>query len=324
MTLAEYVARWLPTLSVHVRTRQNYERSLRRHVLPLLGALPFTAIRRRDIRAMLKELLVLGHGERTVHNAYVALSSLYADALVGELVAENPAHGALMGIVRPRPPGWATIKALTRDQLAEFLTATTEVVPQLADYFYLLAGTGMRPSEGLGLQAGCVDGPNRRIHVRRQWLDGAEDLPKGRRTRWIEDVPHEVIIRLTSYDDGRQWCFPNPRTAVPWSPQTVQRCARIAFEAAHLPRKFTAHSLRHTWACLMLEITGDATYVSRQLGHSEIGVTCNLYGAGANPRHPEASDRLDALLHRRGPLRAGPSPSVRPASLPAADVRQRA
>lgn len=86
---------------------------------------------------------------------------------------------------------------------------------------------------------------------------------------------------------------------------------RHACEGAGLTQRFTPHCLRHTYATMLLELTGDCTYVSRQLGHSSVAITVDLYGAGAQPRHPEAADRLDALLHRRGPLRAGPEPATR-------------
>ena len=52
-----------------------------------------------------------------------------------------------------------------------------------------------------------------------------------------------------------------------------QRCGR-----ASLPEHFTPHSLRHTYASLMLSKGAKLLWVSRQLGHADPSITLRVYG----------------------------------------------
>jgi hypothetical protein len=47
---------------------------------------------------------------------------------------------------------------------------------------------------------------------------------------------------------------------------------------AELPPHFTPHSLRHTYASLLIQQGESPVYVQRQLGHSSIQLTVDLYG----------------------------------------------
>jgi integrase len=61
-------------------------------------------------------------------------------------------------------------------------------------------------------------------------------------------------------------------------------------EDERFPRHFTPHSLRHTFASLLVA-EGKLEYARRQLGHESIKLTCDTYGSGL-PMH-DTSDCLD-------------------------------
>ena len=55
-------------------------------------------------------------------------------------------------------------------------------------------------------------------------------------------------------------------------------------QAAGLPRHFTPHCLRHTYASLLLqEDGGRLLYVSRQLGHANVTITADTYAKWIRP-----------------------------------------
>ncbi len=57
--------------------------------------------------------------------------------------------------------------------------------------------------------------------------------------------------------------------------------------------RFTPHGLRHTYAALHLQAGTDVYYVSRMLGHADITLTVNTYGAWHQPDRRVAVDVLD-------------------------------
>ena len=59
MTLAEWVDEWLPVLRTQVRrqTYESYERNLRLHVLPTLGARPMQSIKAAELTTLYARLL---------------------------------------------------------------------------------------------------------------------------------------------------------------------------------------------------------------------------------------------------------------------------
>jgi hypothetical protein len=63
--------------------------------------------------------------------------------------------------------------------------------------------------------------------------------------------------------------------------------------ATTLPRHFSPHSLRHTFASLLLQQGESPAYVQRQLGHASIQLTVDTYGKWLPLGNVAAVDRLD-------------------------------
>jgi Phage integrase family len=110
----------------------------------------------------------------------------------------------------------------------------------------------------------------RRLHLDRT----AETLRRG----WPE-MPSWVFVSA----DGR-----------PLVARTVDRILQRVLRAAGLPAHFTPHCLRHTYASLLLVDGVSPVYVQRQLGHTSIAMTCDLYGRWLPLENKAAVDGLDA------------------------------
>ena len=73
----------------------------------------------------------------------------------------------------------------------------------------------------------------------------------------------------------------------------MRRASHRVLKAARLPNHFTVHCLRHTFATLHLEADqGRLLYVSRQLGHSSIAITADVYAKWLKPTDKAAADSL--------------------------------
>ena len=64
---------------------------------------------------------------------------------------------------------------------------------------------------------------------------------------------------------------------------------------AGLPRHFTPHCLRHTYASLLLQQGASIVFVQRQLGHASIQLTCDTYGKWLPLESGGVLDRLDPM-----------------------------
>ena len=76
-------------------------------------------------------------------------------------------------------------------------------------------------------------------------------------------------------------------------------------EAARAKAKLPAigplrwHDLRHTFGSIKIEQGENIYYVQRQMGHSSIQVTIDIYGHQLESRRPEAAAKTDELVFGR-------------------------
>jgi integrase-like protein len=77
-------------------------------------------------------------------------------------------------------------------------------------------------------------------------------------------------------------------------PANVRRAMLRVLKAAKLPLHFTPHSLRHTYASILLADGVSPVYVQEQLGHARIELTVSTYGRRLKKKAPGALDRLDS------------------------------
>ena len=73
----------------------------------------------------------------------------------------------------------------------------------------------------------------------------------------------------------------------------VRRAFARTLKRAKLPEHFTPHSLRHTFASLLLQQGESPVYVHRQLGHASIKLTVDTYGRWLPMGNKATVDRLD-------------------------------
>jgi integrase len=191
-TLHEFSLSWLDRYagtghdSVRISTRREYRRLLVNFALTYFDR----EVRVRDLdRAALQQFvdwLVTRPGragrlcDRSIANALTPLR-LTLDAAVAEgLLAANPA-GQVVLPRRRAGRAWSTRERrfLTRAELSRLLD---EIPVKWGPLFELLAATGLRISEAVGLRWSdlMLDGPTPHLHVRRAIVKGAVVAPKSR------------------------------------------------------------------------------------------------------------------------------------------------
>jgi integrase/recombinase XerC len=193
----------------------------------------------------------------------------------------------------------STVETLERDQLDRLLVAVRQrhesaqaalaeakvVTPRLRrraqaaqrDYVIvlLLAGTGLRVGELVGLNLADVDLTDCSLHVR-----GKGGHP--RRVWWSISPLQEAFVAYwksvgpsaTGEQPGAP-LFRNERDGGRLTTRSVQRLLRSLAEETGLAA--TPHTLRHTFATLAIESGANIKAVSQILGHRHISTTLQLY-----------------------------------------------
>jgi integrase len=318
ITFKDYADKWLEQRRAEglaVKTVRSDEWALNKHLTPVFGGMRLRAIHRGHVKELLTKKRGAGLAKDSVRLIRATLSGLMGDAVEDGLLHANPVHG-----IRMRKLGRAVspaerqqrIRPMTYEQLDAFLkTAQAQCPPRDALYFLVMADTGLRPGEGVGLQWSDVDCANRELHVQRSITeDRQEKLTKTESPRTVdlsarlvaalrgrqEELEKEALL---AGEDPSPWLFPSEHGGGPLAPTAMSRLFREVRQAAGLPH-FTLYDMRHTFATHLLTERADLLYVSYQLGHSKPTTTL-LYYAHFMPRGDKAHlDRMMAVrLARR-------------------------
>jgi integrase len=277
-----YAAEWLSsyggrsTRGLGESTRATYRWSVDK-ATAYFGNRRLAELEPRDVRAYVGWLQDPERQGRALSRATVAkhlqvLKLLVSSAVQDGLLRHSPATHARV----PRPVDLEPrrVRVLTREQLAAVLTALPD---EWRLCFELLASTGLRIGELLELRWADVDVWKRRLHVRRQVIEGRVSAPKSaagvrqvplspsmcRRLSRLQGEPDELLFKSpTGRHVDRRWL----RRAV-LDPATEK--AGVSW--------VTPHAFRHTCASMLLAEGRSAVAVQHWLGHHSAGFTLTCY-----------------------------------------------
>lgn len=173
-----------------------------------------------------------------------------------------------------------------------------------------LARTGLRIGEALTLQVDDLDFNRRELWVRRTWGSRRKTLgdrrinaPKNNRARRV-DMSRQLARVLQDHLTLRQaetivaghepspWLFAGP-DGQPITPGAFwQNVWKPLLRRAQL-RHRGPHTMRHTFASLLIGQGESLAYVRDQLGHDSIQMTADIYGHLVPGANKAAVDRLD-------------------------------
>ena len=323
LSLREYVeTRWLPAVAGQLRpsTYASYARNLRLHVLPVLGGVPLQGIDAGMLTALYQQLAGTGRKDHatgrplsttTVRYIHTIVRSALQTAYEWDLVARNVADRAKPPKPAARGDHHRHITTWPRDVLAAFLTATAD--DRLYPLWLLLATSGLRRGEALGLGWNAVDLDAARLSIRRSLVDVDRGRPvwsdpkTARGARTVALDPRTLAALRTakaqqaqdrlraggSYTDlGLVFAHPD---GAPLHPDTTSRAFIRRTKQLGLP-PIRLHDLRHTWATLALETGIHPKVVQERLGHSNVSITLNIYSHVSPAMQTDAADRVANLI----------------------------
>jgi integrase len=331
LTVATFLTGWLAAKSAagtRPKTMASYVSHVDRFLTPRLGHLRLSALRAQHIEALLREIAE-GNAERarpigptTLRRVHATIRSALGSARRQGLVSTNVASNVeLPRASRPKARPWSAV------ELGRFLDSVA--ADRLGVMFELIALTGLRRGEALGLTWSDVDLERAMLTVRRQLVDvGGRVLVGKPKTASGEDravdldgrtvgtlLAHQLRQHTERQAWGAAWqeapevpdyaghpvalpdlVFRN-EDGSPVRPEAATRRFRQLASAAGV-RGVRLHDLRHGQASLMLAAGVPLAVVSKRLGHSSTALTADTCSHLLSGVGRQAAEAAAALIPR--------------------------
>jgi len=221
-----------------------------------------------------------GLAPRSVHRRIAPIRSLFAYLEEREELSRNPTRGVHL----PKIPR-ALTKSLSAEEAQRLLAATE--TPRQRALVVLCLNTGIRRGELCSIRLADLDFGRRQMLVR----------GKGSRERLVP-LNSNAITVLQEYLAGRNGVQCDRlfygRTGQPLQGKAVNNMIRCLVDRAGL-EGVTPHTLRHTFATLLLHAGMDITTIAELLGHAG-GETTLRYLHTDTHRKQHAVDVLSSVM----------------------------
>jgi len=316
MKFREFATEWLekyPKLAARPlkpSTLAGYRSVVEGRLVPYFGQMTLGQIKPavidKDFRASLPEALSVN----SKRNILMLLRTMLQSAVNWDLLPANPftaRHKIRVSASSREKKG----RALTPEESGKLLDACEGETGVIVATTLL---TGMRRGEVFGLRWSDIDFDRNLIHVQQTifWKQGKSWKPEehgpvfvppksASSTRKI-DLSPALRKMLLEYklrkgtSDGLVFTDANGAPREPGSFVKYQFGAVVGKAGIG---KVRFHDLRHTFGSLKIAQKEDIYYVSRQMGHSSIQITCDIYGHLLRETNPEAAAKTDALIFDR-------------------------
>ena len=174
-------------------TRKSYQDMSRLHFNPIFGAKHLDEIERKDIKRFIIEKQAGGLSANSVKIILSYFSSILSEAVDDEFISLNPATGVRKVIGKGEP---LEISPLSATELNTFLETAEKHFLEHYPMILLLARTGMREGEAIGLKWDDIDFNGRFIEVKRSYSKGNFSPTKNRKSRRVDMSPQltETLI----------------------------------------------------------------------------------------------------------------------------------
>jgi integrase len=308
-TFGRLMADWLEAVRPHLRptTLDGYERHVRLHLSPVAG-MRIDQLGSSDLTRRYAELVSAGLSPTTARSVHAT-----ARACLGWAVDQDPPLIPRNVALKARPPRKQRpdIMAWEPEEIRRIIEAAQDVMRPLV---VLVAHTGVRRGEALGLEWGDLDADVGKVQIRRALMPGRGgpylSPPKTERSVRAIEVPPAVVAALLEWRRVQaslrlasgtrpgalgDLMFTREDGSSPLSPSVVShRFATIVRRAG--VRTGRLHDMRHSWATIALAANVPVLVVSQTLGHASAATTLTVYAHRVPGGSRQATDAVATAL----------------------------
>lgn len=284
------------------RTRADYRRDVRLHILPALGTTRAGQLTRSQVRKWINGMDDEGIAPKSISNYHGLLSAMMNTAIEEGIRTDNPCKGVRLP---ERDRRGDSQKFMEPD---EYKALLAEIPDRWKPLVETLAGTGARWGEvaALTVRDVVLDAEVPFINIDKAWKrDGKNryyiERPKTRRSVREVTIDDDLANSLAELCEGKgldDYVF----TAVQggpvyyhgfyrdvWGP-TMRRITKVK------SRRRKIHDLRHSHGSWLAAAGIDLATIQRRLGHESITTTINIYGHISQRSQRAAADALGRVL----------------------------
>ena len=316
---------WQTTIKLRPTTRRGYWQLLHGHVLPTFGARAMGGIDHFDVEQFIAAKLVEGLSPKKVRDAVSVISLVMKCAIRGGGRRDNPAAEHHIPVARRK------LRSGDVPDMADIERLIAQVADPYKPAVWLLAYTGLRPSELCGLRVASVDFVKRVIRVTEtlmpvhRYADARYSLVGGppKTQAGDRDIPIpgwlcDQLAAMLAARAERQTRRDRPRR-LPVRPTKRDTAASGQVPPAHHPSRTQSRGASRQSADLRPSPLPrlpahrprrQPLAIAQRMGHSDPAVTLRVYGHLFAGIQEDLTARLDTL--RTGLAEPGQPPQIIP------------
>lgn len=289
MTVIAWFEYWINDIkgdTVRPNTIRNYRERFEHNIKDCIGSMILSDVKPMHCQQVLKKMKNR-YKSSTIYQTRTTLYCMFADAVENDVIFKNPVTKTVKYNIGKEPK---KVRALTVDEQKRFLEAAKD--SSNYNQFAFVLQTGLRTGEMIGLKWSDIDFEKKVAHIQRsmeyrysvgEWRIGEPKSKSGYR-----DVPltEESIKLLKAQKEKMQklkvinmefseFVFLNrkgePTKNSAYDSTLFKLCDKAGIE------RFSMHVLRHTMATRCIEANMRPKTLQVILGHSNVGITMNLY-----------------------------------------------
>lgn len=289
-TLSGYAKRWEAAQVSAEGTARIVDNALRLHIVPALGAQRIASVRKTEVQGFVKGLEAKGLAPGSVRNIYDVLFRLLEAAVEDRVIGSSPCKRIALPKDHDDEVDVPTLDAVQAVTAA--LGERWQVLP------VVLAGSGLRAGELLGLRRDDVDLKAGTIRVERQRLQSNAIAPlkskSSRRTVPVGKVVTKALAaHLLQFPASDEGLFVD-EAGEPLTYRRWKGLLSAATKAAGV--ELTSHSFRHFAASALISGGASVKQVQTFLGHGSPVITLRTYAHLFPGDEDRTRNVLDAAL----------------------------